>query len=83
MDSAAEIFGIFYSQWDYQMVNISRISTFLTWHGFDDFGWNDPNRNSKSDLDWNVDTPNLKLIEETLFSQDLMPLSFCLFCIFA
>ena len=38
----AEIFGIFYSQWDYQMVNISRILKFLTWHGFDEFGWNDP-----------------------------------------
>ena len=39
---AAEIFGIFYSQWDYQMVNISRFLKFLTWHGFDEFGWNDP-----------------------------------------
>ena len=66
------------------MVNIPRISTFLMWHGFDDFGWNDPNRKSKSDLDWDwdVNTPNLKLIEEALFSQDLISLSFCLFCIF-
>ena len=35
---ASEIFGIFYSQWDYQMVNISRIFKCLTWHGFDEFG---------------------------------------------
>ena len=39
---AAEIFWISCSQWDYQMVNISRILKFLTWHGFDEFGWNDP-----------------------------------------
>ena len=39
---AAEIFGIFCSHWDYQMVNVSRILKFLTWHGFDEFGWNDP-----------------------------------------
>ena len=39
---AAVLFGIFYSQWDYQTVNISRILIFLTWHGFDEFGWNDP-----------------------------------------
>ena len=42
MGYAAEIFGIFYSQWDYEMVNISRILKSLTWHGFDEFGWNDP-----------------------------------------
>ena len=24
------------------MVNISRILKILTWHGFDEFGWNDP-----------------------------------------
>ena len=36
------IFGIFYSQWDNQMVNIPRILKFLTWHGFDEFDWNDP-----------------------------------------
>ena len=42
MGYAAEIFEIFYSQWDYQMVNISRILNFLTWHGFDEFGWSDP-----------------------------------------
>ena len=42
MGYAAEIFGIFYSQCDYQMVNISRILKFLTWHEFDEFGWNDP-----------------------------------------
>ena len=24
------------------MVNISRILKFLTWHGFDEFGWNHP-----------------------------------------
>ena len=41
MGYAAEIFGIFYSQWDYEMVNISRILKFLTWHWFDEFGWND------------------------------------------
>ena len=23
------------------MVNISRVLKFLTWHGFDEFGWND------------------------------------------
>ena len=23
-------------------MNISRILKFLTWHGFDEFGWNDP-----------------------------------------
>ena len=40
---AAEIFVIFYSQWDCQMVNISRILEFLARHGFDEFGWNDPN----------------------------------------
>ena len=39
---AAEIFGIFYSQWDYQMVNTSRILKFLTWHEFDEFWWNNP-----------------------------------------
>ena len=40
----AEIFGIFYSEWDYQMVNISfsRILKFLNRHGFDKLGWNDP-----------------------------------------
>ena len=38
---AAEIFGIFYSQWDYQMVNVSRILKFQAWRGFDEFGWND------------------------------------------
>ena len=43
MGYAAEIFGIFYSQWDYRMVNISRILKFLSWHGFDEFGSNDPN----------------------------------------
>ena len=37
----AEIFGIFYSQWDYEMMNISRILKFLTWHGFNEFGWHD------------------------------------------
>ena len=42
MGYAAEIFGIFYSQWDYQVVNISRILKVLTWHAFDEFGWNDP-----------------------------------------
>ena len=42
MSYAAKIFGIFYSQWDYQMVNISMILKFLTWQGFDEFGWNDP-----------------------------------------
>ena len=42
MGDAAEIFEIFYSQWNYQKVNISRILKFLTWHGFDEFGWNDP-----------------------------------------
>ena len=33
--------------WDYQVkgVNISRILKFLTWHGFDEFGWNDPGIN--------------------------------------
>ena len=36
MGYAAEIFGIFYSQWDYQVVNISRILKVLTWHAFDD-----------------------------------------------
>ena len=39
---AAEIFGIFYSPWDFEMVNISRTLKFLTQHGFDDFDWNDP-----------------------------------------
>ena len=39
---AAEMFGIFYSQWDYQMVNFSRILKFLTLNEFDVFGWNDP-----------------------------------------
>ena len=39
---AAEIFGIFYSPWDFEMMNISRTLKFLTWHGFDDFDWNDP-----------------------------------------
>ena len=34
--------SIFYSQWDYQIVSISRILKFLTWHGFDEFAWNDP-----------------------------------------
>ena len=24
------------------MVNISMILKFLTWHGFNEFGWNDP-----------------------------------------
>ena len=44
MGYAAEIFGIYYSRWDYQMVNISKIwHGFLTWHGFDEYGWNDPN----------------------------------------
>ena len=33
---AAEIFVIFYSQWDCQMVNISRILKFLARHGFDE-----------------------------------------------
>ena len=33
---------IFYSQCDYQMVNISKIFRIFTWHGFDEFGWNDP-----------------------------------------
>ena len=42
LDYAAKFFGIFYSQWDYQLVNISRILKFLTWHGLDEFGWNDP-----------------------------------------
>ena len=42
MGYAAEIIKIFYSQGDYQMVNISRILKFFTWHGFDEFGWNDP-----------------------------------------
>ena len=42
MSYAAEIFRIFYSQWDCQMVNISKILKFLTWHGFDEFDWNDP-----------------------------------------
>ena len=52
MGYAAEIFVIFYSQWDYQMVNISKILKFLTWLGFDEFGWNDPitNRNKISKL---------------------------------
>ena len=40
MGYAAEFFGIFQSQWDYQMVNISRILLFLTWHRFDESGWN-------------------------------------------
>ena len=39
MSYAAGIFEISYSQWDYQMVNISRILKLLTWHGFDEFGW--------------------------------------------
>ena len=30
LGNAAGIFGIFYSQWDYQMVNISKILKFLT-----------------------------------------------------
>ena len=47
MGYAAEIFEIFYSQWDYQMMNISRILKFFTWHGFDKFGWNDPVNTSK------------------------------------
>ena len=38
------IFGIFYFQWVYQMVNISMIFKFLTWHGFDTFSWNHPFR---------------------------------------
>ena len=42
MGYEAELLGIFYSQWDYQMVKTSRILKFLTWHGFDEFGWNDP-----------------------------------------
>ena len=29
---ASEIFGIFYSQWEYQMLNILGILKFLTWH---------------------------------------------------
>ena len=37
-----DIFGIFYSQWDYHMANISKILKFLTWHRFDGFGWNNP-----------------------------------------
>ena len=32
----------FLSQGDYQLVNISRILKFLTLHGFNQFGWNDP-----------------------------------------
>ena len=44
---AAKIFGIFYSQWDCQMAKISRILKFLTWHGFDEFGWNDLCLNAK------------------------------------
>ena len=39
---AAEIFGIFFTQWDCQMVKISRILKFLTRHGCDEFGCNDP-----------------------------------------
>ena len=42
LDYSAEIFWIFYSQWDYQMLKISRILKLLTWHGFDEFGWIDP-----------------------------------------
>ena len=42
MGYAAEILGIFHSQWDYQTVKISRVLKFLTWHGFDEFGRNEP-----------------------------------------
>ena len=41
MGYAAEILGIFYSPWDYQMVNILKILKSLTWHRFDEFGLND------------------------------------------
>ena len=40
MGYSAKIFWIFFSQWDYQMVNTSRILKFLTWNEFDEFGWN-------------------------------------------
>ena len=43
MGYAAEILGIFYFHWDYQTVDISKILKFLTWHGFGELGWNDPN----------------------------------------
>ena len=42
MGNIAEIFGIFYSQWDYEKVKILRVLIFLTWHEFDEFGWNVP-----------------------------------------
>ena len=48
LGDAAEIKGIFYSQWDSQMVKISRILKFLTWHGFGEFDWNDPSTNNWS-----------------------------------
>ena len=35
-------FWNFLSQGDYKLVNISRILKFLTLHGFNQFGWNDP-----------------------------------------
>ena len=47
-----EIFGIFNSQWDYQMMNISRIFTFSTWHEFDEFGWNDPLTQIEVNKNW-------------------------------
>ena len=39
---SAKIFWISFSQWDYQMVNTSKILKFLTRNGFDEFGWNNP-----------------------------------------
>ena len=48
MGYAAEILGISYSQQDYQMVNISGTLNCLTWHGFDEFGWNDPDLSNLS-----------------------------------